>query len=135
MKKIILISTMLLLTGCFGEAGKGYITKTCIKNESINGNNVNTNILIKSKTGTVEEITITETYDEKLDITSITNSKKSEQNLYKENSGITIEINDNVFTYTINTKEASELVKDRFNIKEEQHKQIKFYEDTGYTCK
>lgn len=135
MKKIILISTILILTGCLGEAGKGYITKTCTKDEILNGNIVNTNIKIKSKTGNVEEITITETYDKKIDLTSITNSKKSEQNLYKNIEGITLDMKDNIFTYVINTKETTDMIKERFNIKEEQHKQIKYYEENGFTCK
>lgn len=135
MKKIILISTILILTGCLGETGKGYITKKCTKDEMLNGNIVNTNVKIKSKTGNVEEITITETYDKKIDLTSITNSKKSEQNLYKNIEGITLDIKDNIFTYVINTKETTDMIKERFNIKEEQHKQIKYYEENGFTCK
>lgn len=135
MKKIILISTMLLLTGCLGEVGKGYITKTCIKNESINGNKVTINVSIKSKTGNIEQLTIVETYDELIDLTSITNSKKSEQNLYKTLNGITLDINNNTFTYIINTNEVPDIIKERFNIKDEQHKQIKYYEEAGYTCK
>ena len=35
MKKYFLI-IILLLTGCFGEVGKGYITKKCTKEETIN---------------------------------------------------------------------------------------------------
>lgn len=135
MKRILLISIVLLLTGCFGEVGKGYITKICTKEENINGNIVSTNISIKSKTGNVEEITIVEKYDKNLDLTSITNSKKSEQNFYSTLTGITLEMNDNIFTYIINTNEIPDTIKERFNVKEEQHKQIKYYEEEGYTCK
>lgn len=134
MKKLLLIGT-LLLTGCLGEVGKGYITKTCTKEEKINGLNKNTTITIKSKSGTPETIEIKETYDKNLDITSITNSKKSEQNSYKQENGIEIKIKNNEYIYTINTKEISEEIKERFNIKTEQHKQIKHYEEEGYTCK
>ena len=135
MKKNILIPIMILLTGCLGEAGKGYITKTCTKKETINGNNLETNITIKSKQGNIETITITETYDKNIDLKSITNSKKSEQNLFKQTKGTTLNIDNNIFTYEINKTEASELIIQKFNILDEQHKQIKYYEDNGYTCK
>ena len=135
MKKKLLIITLFLLTGCLGEAGKGYITKTCKKTEMINGNNLETNITIKSKQGNIETITITEIYDKNIDIESITNSKKSEQNLFKQTKGATLNIENNTFTYVINKNEASDLIIQRFNILDEQHKQIKYYEDNGYTCK
>lgn len=135
MKKILIIPMLILLTGCFGEAGKGYINKTCEKTENINGRSLNTNITIKSKSGSIETITITETYDKKIDLTSITTAKKSEQNLYKTLNGITLEINDNIFTYTIDKQNADQIIIEKFNIKDEQHKQIKYYEENGYTCK
>ena len=135
MKKILIIPMLILLTGCFGEVGKGYINKTCEKTENINGMSLNTNITIKSKSGNVETITITETYDKKIDLTSITTAKKSEQNLYKTLNGITLEINDNIFTYTIDKQNADQMIIEKFNIKDEQHKQIKYYEENGYTCK
>jgi hypothetical protein len=134
MKKTMIISVF-LLTGCLGEIGKGYITKTCTKIESINGNNVETNISIKAKQGNIETITIEEKYDKNINLESIIDSKKSEQNLFKQTTGITLNIEDNIFTYEINKNEASNLIIERFNILDEQHKQIKYYEDNGYTCK
>lgn len=132
MKKILLISTILLLTGCLGDVGKGYITKTCTKTENVNGKNVETTITVRSKSGDVETIKIKEKYDDSIDILD---SKKSEQIYYKHENGITLDINDNEYTYTINAKEISEEIKERFNIKNEQHKQIQQYQDMGYTCK
>lgn len=134
MKKIIILLTPLLLTGCLGETGKGYITKTCNKTENINGYTVDTNITIKSKKGNIETIIITETYDKNLDIESITASKKSEQNSYTRTKGINLEINENIFTYTITKNEIPEEIKEKFNIKNEQHKQVKYYEENGYKC-
>lgn len=135
MKKKIFLIIPLLLTGCLGEAGKGYITKTCKKNEIINGNNLETEISIKSKQGNIETMIIKETYEKNNDLESITYSKKSEQNLFKQTTGATLNIEDNTFTYEINKKEASEIIIKRFNIQDEQHKQIKYYEDNGFTCK
>ena len=135
MKKKIFLRIPLLLTGCLGEAGKAYITKTCKKNEIINGNNLETEISIKSKQGNIETIIIKETYEKNNDLESITYSKKSEQNLFKQTTGATLNIEDNTFTYEINKKEASEIIIKRFNIQDEQHKQIKYYEDNGFTCK
>lgn len=135
MKKKIFLIIPLLLTGCLGEAGKGYITKTCTKNEIINGNNIETAIKIKAKQGNIETITIIETYDKNMDLESITYSKKSEQNLFKQTTGATLNIEDNTFTYEINKKEASEIIIKRFNIQDEQHEQIKYYEEHGFTCK
>ena len=135
MKKIIIPFIIIFLTGCLGETGKGYITKECKKIENINGMIQETNIKIKSKQGKIETITITETYDKNLDLQSITNSKKSEQNTYKNIDGIKIDINENTFTYTIEPNIIKDEIKDKFNIKEEQHKQINYYEENGYTCK
>ena len=133
MKKNIILIISLLLTGCLGEAGKGYITKTCTKKETINGNNLETKIEIKSKQGNVETITITEKYDNIEE--SIINSKKSEQNLFKQTPGATLNIYDSIFTYEINKKEASNIIIEKFNILDEQHEQIKYYENNGYICK
>lgn len=135
MKKILIPIIPILLTGCLGEVGKGYITKTCKKNEMINGNIVETTIKIKSKQGNIELITITEEYGKNMDLESIIDSKKSEQNLFKQTTGATLDINNNIFTYTINKNDASELIIKRYNVLEEQHEQIKFYEENGYTCK
>ena len=132
MKKIIALLSILLLTGCLGEAGKGYITKICSKTENINGYKKETEIKVKSKQGNVEEIIIKEIYDKNLDIESITKSKKSERNTYKN---IELEINENVFTYKIDPKKINEEEKEKYNIKTEQHRQIKQYEEEGYTCK
>ena len=135
MKKILILIIPILLTGCLGEAGKGYITKTCEKKEIINGNNIETTIKIKAKQGNIETITTIETYDKNIDLESITDSKKSEQNLFKQTTGATLDINENVFTYEINKNEASELIIKKYNILDKQHEQIKYYENNGYTCK
>lgn len=134
MKKIVLIFISLFLTGCLGETGKGYITKNCTKNENINGESVNTNIEIKSKEGNLVSVVIKETYNTD-DITNIINSKKSEQNVYSRLNGITLDIDNNTFTYTIDVENVDNLIIEKFNIKSEQHKQIKYYEEIGYTCK
>ena len=127
MKKLIIVTTTILLTGCFGEVGKGYITKTCTKQEHANDIEINTIIEIKSKQGKLTNIT--------KNLTAIQNSKKSEQNLYNRESGIEMTIDKDTFTYNIDVQNTTELVKEKFNIIEEQHKMIKYYEDIGYTCK
>ena len=132
MKKTLILGMTLLLTGCLGDLGKGYITKTCTKEETANNKKINTTITIKSKSGTVETIEIKEIYDKDLDIID---SKKSEQLYYNKENGITLDINENEYTYTIKAQEISEEIKERFNIKNEQHKQIQQYKDMGYTCK
>ena len=131
MRIIQLTLLAMLLTGCLGETGKGYITKQCKKTENINGYIKETEIEIKSNQGNIEKITIKETYDKNMDIESITKSKKSEQNSYKN---IKIEINDNTFTYEIEPKKINKEAKEKYKIKEEQHKQIKQYEEEGYVC-
>lgn len=135
MKKTLIIISAFLLTGCFGEVGKGYITKECTKIENINNMNINKKITIKSNQGKITDLNIIEKYQTENDITVILNSKKSEQNMYKKESGISINIEDNIITYNIDIKNASNLVKERFNIEEETHKMIKYYEENGYKCK
>ena len=63
MKKLIIITTILLLTGCFGEVSKGYITKECKKEESANKINIKTNIKLKSNEGNLENLIISEKYE------------------------------------------------------------------------
>ena len=133
MKKLFFCCLVFLLTGCLGEAGHGYITKECVKENFVNGQGVLTSVLVKSKDGNLVSIVINEAYDFD-DMTSIINSKKSEQNLYSQLSGITLDMDDNTFTYNIDVENADELVKTRFSIKSEQHKMIKYYEENGYTC-
>lgn len=135
MKKTLILIIPILLTGCIGEAGKGYITKKCNKEEFVNGNKIETNIQIKAKQGNIEKITIIEKYDENMNLESITNSKKSEQSLFKQMDGVTLNIDKNIFTYEINKNEASEFIIKKYNITDEQYKQIKYYEENGYTCK
>ena len=135
MKKILILMTFIFLTGCLGEAGKGYITKTCKKKEIINENTIETEIKIKSKEGNIEKITITEIYEKNEGLESIIKSKKSEKNLFAQTTGATLEIKDNVFVYEINRNTASELIIEKYNILTEQHEQIKYYEANGYTCK
>lgn len=134
-KKISILIILTLLTGCLGETGKGYITKTCKKHEKINGNDIETIVEIKSKQGIIETITIKETYDKNVDLENIIDSKKSEQNLFKQTTGATLEIKENSFIYQIDKKEASELIIKKYNILKEQHEQIKYYEKNGYSCK
>ena len=135
MKRKILIVFMLLWTGCFGEIGKGYITKTCTKQEQANEININTNVILKSNQGNLVSLVITEKYETENDIISIINSKKSEANIYQSITGITTNIEDNIFTYNIDVPNANDLIIERFNIKKEVHKMIKFYEENGYKCK
>ena len=134
MKKLFVFCFIFFLTGCFGEVGKGYITKECIKNEHINDMDINTTILVKSKEGELVSLNITEKYIGN-DLTSIINSKKSEQNLYSQIDGIDVLISDNEISYNIDVLGTTLFVKERFNIVDEQHKMIKFYEENGYICK
>ena len=129
MKKYFLIVMCFLLTGCLGEVGQGVINKECVKNEK----DINTSIQIKSKEGNMESIVINEVYS--IDVDSILNSKMSEQNLYKQLEGISLDISGNTFTYTIVVNNTTYLVKERFHIFDEQYKQIRYYEDNGFTCK
>lgn len=128
MKKIILIIFCFLLMGCSSEEFQGIISKSCNKLE----HGVDTNIVIKSYDGKVNTITITEKYE---NISSILDSKKSEQNLYSQLNGITLDIENNTFIYNIDVNNTTDLIKERFNIYNEQYKQIKYYEDNGFTCK
>lgn len=135
MKKYFLLITLILLTGCFGEVGKGYITKECTKEETINGYSKTTTILLKSKQDEIEEIKIKEIYDKNMDLSSINDSKKSEENLFKQIKGATIEMNNNEFTYVVDPRESNDIIKEKFEIEETAHKQLKKYEEQGYACK
>lgn len=134
MKKILIL-LVFLLTGCFGEIGKGYITKECTKTEQINDIKIETKITLKSKEGKLTNITIDETYISDKDLTNIYKSKKSEQNTYQKIGGITMDINNNKYTYNIDINTTNEQIINKFNIKEETHKMLDYYKEQNYNCK
>lgn len=128
MKKIITICFLMLCTGCFSEEFSGIITKTCTNTK----NGVQTNITIKSFNGNINSIMIEENYD---DLSKVLDSKMSEKNLYSQLNGISLDIDNNTVIYNIDVNNTTDLVKERFNIHNEQHKQIEYYENNDFTCK
>jgi len=134
MKKTLIL-LIFLLTGCFGEVGKGYITKECTKQEEINDIKIETKITLKSKEGKLTNLIIEENYISDKDLTNIYKSKKSEQNMYQKIGGINIDIDNNKYIYNIEIEKTNDQIKDKFKIEEETYKMLDYYKEQNYVCK
>lgn len=134
MKKILLVISLFFLTGCFGDIGKGIVTKECSKLDLFNDISINTSYVIKAHDDNISSIKITEVYDS-TDLSSIINSKISETNMYKNYDGITIDIVNNMVIYNIDLSNVDDFIIDRFNIDYKMHKVLNSLENNGFSCK
>lgn len=138
MKKILILVLPFLLTGCFGDAGKGYLTNTCTKTNDSNIIKDTTIYEILFKEDIIENITITYKYEGDND--AINNLKESYeyQNKNLERYGnFTFESNeDNGYQaiYKLEKKDFNDEMSNHFNLKEKRSKQVELLKELGYTC-
>lgn len=143
MKKIIIaLLFSLLLTGCFGEVGSGVITKTCIKNEEEEGLLIKKERIIKNESNNVLLVIYRDTIisDEKNEyFKALKNSYTSEVNVLKNsNVEATIEKNkDNelIVTYNFDYANLNSELKEKYNLTDLNHNQVKKFEEEGFSCK
>ena len=120
MKKILIIISILLLSGCFENSG--YITKTCTKKEIANTLETNTTYTFKFKNDIIEEISVLREYNDtdKVTINSIKTSVET-QNKYLDLNYEVLSNTDNQYkiNYNIDINSSDEIL-DKFMIKKKR---------------
>lgn len=143
MKKLIFVLLIcLLLTGCFGETGSGIITKTCTKTIEEEGLTIKEERVIKNENNNVIVVifrdTVTNNGDDNY-FKALKNSYTSEVNSLNSNNVLsTIEDDKDkelIVTYNFNYNDLDDSVKEKYNLTELNHNQIKKYEEEGFKCK
>lgn len=135
---------ILLSTGCLlGDAGKGYLTKTCTssyENKDIKKYEV---LTITHKDNKLITVEINYTYGfngNKHVFNSFKDSNVSQINSLKKEVGVNTEIlvdNEDEFivSYTFDINKVSSKIKELYEFEDEYHIQLKQLEDRGYICK
>ncbi len=143
MKKLIfMLLICLLLTGCFGETGSGIITKTCTKTIEEEGLTIKEERVIKNENNNVIVVifrdTVTNNGDDNY-FKALKNSYTSEVNSLNSNNVLsTIEDDKDkelIVTYNFNYNDLDDSVKEKYNLTELNHNQVKKYEEEGFKCK
>ena len=143
MKKLIFsLLICLLLTGCFGEIGSGIITKTCTKTIEEEGLTITKERVIKNENNNIIVVifrdTITNTGDDNY-FRALKNSYTSEVNSLNSNNVLSTIDNEKdkelIVTYNFSYSNLDESVKEKYNLTDLNHNQIKKYEEEGFKCK
>ena len=133
MKKIIIILSCFLLTGCFENSG--YIVKSCYKEEKSNDLKVTTTYTFKFKNDIIDDLNIT--YDNIGNSNSISSVKLS---IESQNKYTNLEYNvliDNETEYKIEyivPLDSDKEVLDKLNVKQSRTDFVKNLKSLGYTC-
>ena len=132
MKKYILLLIPFLLTGCFGEVGKGNLNTVCIKTE-YSSNIVETKKYeIEFSKGSINKTKYTNSFES--NSIDMSNAIKSYQMAYKNESGVTITTNSNSITYEFDLNTVSDFIKTEFDLTNKYNDQIKKLKGSGFTC-
>lgn len=134
MKKILIVISILLLSGCFENSG--YITKTCTKKDMANSLETNTTYTFKFKNDIIEEISILYDYNDTSSITinSIKTSIET-QNKYLDLNYEVLSNNDNQYkiNYNIDINSNDEIL-DKFMVKKTRSELVNNLIDNGFVC-
>lgn len=134
-KQILLILSILLLSGCFEDSG--VLTTTCTKEENANTLSSKTVYEIISKKDDIERIEVTYTYKDntKNTISSIKTSINSSDNYIKGlNKKILLDANDEFRVSYIISKDSNDEVKNKFDFKNKRSDLVKILKEKGFSC-
>ena len=143
MKKLIFsLLLCLLLTGCFGEAGSGIITKTCTKTIEEEGLTITKERVIKNENNNIILVIfrdiITNNGDDNY-FKALKNSYTSEVNSLNESNVLSTidneKDNELIVTYNFDYNNLDEMVKEKYELTDLNHNQVKKYEEEGFKCK
>ena len=143
-KYLSLFLLILLSTGCLlGDAGKGYLTKTCTSTYETDDIKRDEVLTITHKDNKLVTVEIKYTYGFKGNkhvFKSFKDSSTSQINNLKKENGINIEIlvdsdEEYVVSYTFDIDKISSKVKELYEFEDEYHIQLQELEDKGYICK
>lgn len=140
-KSVLILLCSFLLTGCLGEVGSGIITTTCIKKTEDEGLTIKEERIIKNENNNVILVlyrnTITNNGDDNY-FKALKNSYTSEVNNLNSNNVLSSisdgEHQEFVVTYNFEYEKISTQIKEKYDLKELNHNQIKKYEESGFKC-
>lgn len=134
MKKILLVLFVLILTGCFNDSG--YITKSCVKQETANSLNSKTEYSFKFKNDTISEISVLYSYsdDNKITIDSIRSSIESQNKFLDLDYEVLVNTSDIYeIKYNIDLNSEQEIL-NKFMIKTSRTELVRNLKEQGFVC-
>lgn len=133
MKKIIIILSCFLLTGCFENSG--YIVKSCYKEEKSNDLKVTTTYIFGFKNDIINNVkVIYDNVGNENSIKSVKLSLESQNNYSNLKYNLLVDNNEQYkIEYNISLDSTNEIL-DKFNIKKSRIDFVKNLKSLGYTC-
>lgn len=133
MKKIIIILSCFLLTGCFENSG--YIVKSCYKEEKSNDLKVTTTYIFGFKNDIINNVkVIYDNVGNENSIKSVKLSLESQNNYSNLKYNLLVDNNEQYkIEYNIPLDSTNEIL-DKFNIKKSRTDFVKNLKSLGYTC-
>lgn len=133
MKKIIIILSCFLLTGCFENSG--YIVKSCYKEEKSNDLKVTTTYIFGFKNDIINNVkVIYDNVGNENSIKSVKLSLESQNNYSNLKYNLLVDNNEQYkIEYNISLDSTNEIL-DKFNIKKSRTDFVKNLKSLGYTC-
>ena len=133
MRKIIIILSCFLLTGCFENSG--YIFKSCYKEEKSNDLKVTTTYIFGFKNDIINNVkVIYDNVGNENSIKSVKLSLESQNNYSNLKYNLLVDNNEQYkIEYNIPLDSTNEIL-DKFNIKKSRTDFVKNLKSLGYTC-
>lgn len=133
MKKIIIILSCFLLTGCFENSG--YIVKSCYKEEKSNDLKVTTTYIFGFKNDIINNVkVIYDNVGNENSIKSVKLSLESQNNYSNLKYNLLVDNNEQYkIEYNIPLDSTNEIL-DKFNIKKSRTDFVNNLKSLGYTC-
>ena len=134
MKKIIIIFSCFILTGCFENSG--YLVKSCYKKEVANTLTTITTYTFGFKNDIIEDIKISydNTDNDKNTISSIKLSLETQNNYSFVKYNVLVD-DENQYKVEYDVPmDSNEEILDKFNIKKSRTDLVKSLKEQGYTC-
>ena len=128
--KYLILLLPLVLTGCFGNAGKGELTSECIMKIETQWMTETDKYTITYKEGKVTNVVIANKY-EGFDMTESMNTSKK---AYENEKGVNITIDKDTITKEFDMNKVNSNIKEVFSLKDNYNDQVKVLTDKGYTC-
>ena len=133
MRKIIIILSCFLLTGCFENSG--YIVKSCYKEEKSNDLKVTTTYTFGFKNDIINNVkVIYDNVGNENSIKSVKLSLESQNNYSNLKYNLLVDNNEQYKIEYIVTLDSTNEILDKFNIKKSRTDFVNNLKSLGYTC-
>lgn len=133
MKKIIIILSCFLLTGCFENSG--YIVKSCYKEEKSNDLKVTTTYIFGFKNDIINNVkVIYDNVGNENSIKSVKLSLESQNNYSNLKYNLLVDNNEQYKIEYIVPLDSDKEVLDKLNVKQSRTDFVKNLKSLGYTC-